>query len=449
MKKYIFGLIALFTLIGFLLFTQDNSKEIEKERALDRVLKEQKLTIATRNSPTTYYRARDDIEGFEYDLAKDFGKFLGVEVEFKIYDSIDEILKALKSGEVDLASAGITKTRAREENFLFSNSYQEIEQNLICHRDLKHPKSFKELKEYSILVTASSSYSERLRELSSTYDLNWSESENLSTEQILELVWKKEVGCTVADSNIFDINRRLYPELEFAFSISQTQELAWPLSKYSNQLRDRVNEFFKTSKERIESLKSQYYGYFETFDYFDTKVFHDRVTQRLPKYEAMFKEASKEYSIDWILLASQSYQESHWNPKATSPTGVRGMMMLTKNTAKSLGVKNRLDPKESILGGAKYLSKMLSKVPKEFDDKLKFALASYNIGFGHMLDAIKLAKDLNKSSTNWNSLRDILPLLSQKRYYRELKYGYARGSEPVRYVDRIYNYYDILNSKIK
>ena len=153
--------------------------------------------------------------------------------------------------------------------------------------------------------------------------------------------------------------------------------------------------------------------------------------------------AGERYTIPWKLLAAVSYQESHWNPKAKSFTGVKGLMMLTRNTAKLLGIKNRLDPTQSIVGGTRHLKQMLKFVP---EDRLKFALAAYNVGLGHILDARTLARKMRLNPSVWSDVKQTLPLLSQKRYYKTLKYGYARGSEPVRYVESIYNFRDILEN---
>jgi membrane-bound lytic murein transglycosylase F len=132
-------------------------------------------------------------------------------------------------------------------------------------------------------------------------------------------------------------------------------------------------------------------------------------------------------------------------------TGVRGLMMLTQNTADNLGVQNRSDPQESVFGGAKYIKQMIKGVPQEVEgeNRLKFALAAYNIGMGHILDAQELAKKAGLNQNIWTDLKKVLPLLSQKKYSKTLKYGYARGSEPVKYVDAIYNYKDIIEKTIE
>jgi len=185
------------------------------------------------------------------------------------------------------------------------------------------------------------------------------------------------------------------------------------------------------------------------FDYVDTRAFHRKIKNTLPKYKTIFTKVAKKHDFSWQLLAAQSYQESHWRSNAKSPTGVRGMMMLTRNTAKSLGVSNRLNPYQSINGGAKYLSKLLKQVPENVyeEDKILFALAGYNVGMAHIKDAISLAEELSIDKNRWNEFKTVLPLLTQEKYYKKLKYGYARGTEPIIYVERILNYKNILENK--
>ena len=171
-----------------------------------------------------------------------------------------------------------------------------------------------------------------------------------------------------------------------------------------------------------------------------------RIKKRLPKYKETFVKASKETNIPWELLAAVGYQESYWNPNAKSPTGVRGLMMLTRRTAKEMGVKDRTDPTQSIMGGARYLKKLLKRLPDYLDesDRIWFALASYNVGYYHLRDALALAIWQNKNPTKWYDVSQVLPLLSHKKHYKRLPYGHARGLEPVIYVKRIKDFYDIL-----
>ena len=178
----------------------------------------------------------------------------------------------------------------------------------------------------------------------------------------------------------------------------------------------------------------------------DTQRFQNHIQTRLPHYQGHFENAAKEFDIPWTLLASQGYQESRWNRNAISPTGVRGIMMLTQNTASSLGVENRLDPIQSIWGGAQYFTHLKNQIPQfiQNPDRIWIALAAYNVGMGHIKDAQALAKRLHKNPHTWNDLKTVLPLLAQKKYYKTLPHGYARGNEPVRYVTRIQAYWDLL-----
>ncbi|MDX1529828.1 MAG: membrane-bound lytic murein transglycosylase MltF, partial [Gammaproteobacteria bacterium] len=283
-------------------------------------------------------------------------------------------------------------------------------------------------------------------------ELEWGTTVELSTDEILEQVSRKEVDCAVSDSNIVAINQRYFPDLDIAFPISEEQSLAWVLPPGSNKLLGRLEKFFAEADESglLAGLDERYYGHVTIFDYVDTKRYQRRILSRLPRYRESFERAGEKYDIPWTLLAAVSYQESHWNPRARSPTGVRGMMMLTLPTAKAMGVKNRLDPDQSIMGGARYLSRMMERIPEEVEgeDRLWFALAAYNIGFGHLQDARELAERQGKDPNRWHSLKTVLPLLSRKKYYRTLKHGYARGSEPVIYVERIRSYLDMLERSL-
>ena len=406
------------------------------------------IVIATKNGPTTYFNGAETTEGFEYDLAERFAKFYKLNTEYLVLDSISDVLSAVENGEADIAAAGLTKTAARDENFSFSPSYMEVEEYLVCNRHETYPDHIDELHLVNIVVTARSTYAARLEQIAQQQpNLNWSTSE-LSTEQLLYQVSQKTGLCTVADSTIVDVHQRYMTDLKKVFAISQPQPLAWLIQPEQRALSKKLANFFHHDRTNllIETLTEHYFGHIEQFDYVDLSRYKRRISSRLPKYAQLFKKAALKYDLDWQLLAAQSYQESHWQPKAKSPTGVRGMMMLTLTTAKSVGVKNRLDARQSITGGARYLRRLFDRVDEEIpaDDKIYFALAAYNVGGGHMHDAQTLARSLNLNPHRWADIKSVLPLLTQEKYYKKLKYGYARGHEPVQYVDRIKDYYDIL-----
>ena len=180
-------------------------------------------------------------------------------------------------------------------------------------------------------------------------------------------------------------------------------------------------------------------------------TFFHHTKNRLPKLIPIFKQAAATHELDWRLIAAISYQESHWNPKAVSPTGVRGLMMLTQNTAKQLGIKNRRDPVQSTEGGARYFVRMKGKIPDRITepDRSWLALAAYNIGYGHLEDARVITERKGGNPDRWADIRDSLPLLEKKEWYKKTRYGYARGREAALYVRNIRNYYDLLNWKFK
>jgi len=420
---------------------------------LNKIKERKQLNVVILNAPTVYYIGDVNEKGFEYDLLKAYAKSIDVELNLTVVYTVKEALELTKKGIGDITSASLSVNPEREKEFKFGPYYHSIYEELICHNSLykkgKIPKEINDLAGLSVMVgknTSSESTLLKLKKKVNGFDFNT--TTELSTDELLEEVWKQNIDCTVADSHMFMISQRYYPELVRTIRLTDKINLGWLLRKGDNSLSDSLfrwmNKYERSGK--MEELNQFYYKFLDIFDYVDNTEFHKKLKNLLPKYEKYFQEAGKEYNIPWMLLAAQSYQESHWNPDAKSPTGVRGMMMLTQDTAKLLKVKNRLDVKESIHGGAKYFDMMKKVLPKEVTEKnrLALSLAAYNIGLGHIYDAQDLARQLNKDPYSWNDLKTVLPFLSQKKYYKNLKYGYARGNEPVRYVDSIQNYYDII-----
>ena len=417
-----------------------------------------KLNVVLLNAPSTYYIGVNGPQGFEYDLLKAYSDHLGVELNIIPANTIKEAIELSKDPDVHITSASLAKTPQRIKNFNFGPSYFEVREQVICHRGMigsgKFPRNVEDLDGLKIVVGEDTSYSETIKSLQKDgFDINATFSSEYSTEELLEQVAEHTIDCTIADSNIYSLNLRYLTDIALAFTISGREQLAWVLKEGADELEADMYAWMNSYNQsgQMAALKDHYYSYVLFFDYYDTKMFNKRIKSRLPKYEKLFKEAGEKYGIPWYVLAAQSYQESHWNPRAKSFTGVRGLMMLTLSTAKQLGVKNRLDPRESIMGGAKHLKQMIKNVSKEVngENRLKFALAAYNVGMGHVKDAQTLAKRIGLNQNIWNDLRIVLPLLSQKRYYKSLKYGYARGSEPVKYVSAIYDYENILQKHSK
>lgn len=408
------------------------------------------LTVVTRNGSTTYYLDRHEIrKGPEYDLAMEFAKSRGWEVHWKVVPTTAEVLEVLEAGGAHLAAAGLTHLDSRNERFERGPAHTEITQQVICHRQMNPmPGSPEDLINVDLRVTADSSYAEKLEELSGEYqDLGYTPAE-MSTEVLLGQVSQQGIECTVADSNIVQINRRFMPYLHIALNITDGQNLGWYLPKGYEDLAMEAFSWMNSREgdEAISEMYSRYYEHITKFDFVDLRALNRRIQERLPEYKEYFLQAEEDTGMPADLLASLAYQESHWDPGAVSPTGVRGIMMLTRRTARHLGVQDRLDPAQSIEGGARYLEERYRLLPQDIpeSDRLYLALASYNVGRGHLLDARQLARNLGKDPDSWEDMREVLPLLADPRYYPALRYGYARGFEPVHFVSRIRNYRDII-----
>ena len=429
--------------------------KIEKPSLLASIKKEKELRVVMLNAPSTYYIGANGPQGFEYDLVKNYAEFLGVELNISKVNTISEAIELSETSDFHIISAALAKTPSRIEKFNFGPSYFEVQQQVVCNRSLfknkTFPRDIESLAGLKIKVGEGTSYSDTVRSLiKDGFEMDITYTTAYSTEDLLEQVSQNKIDCTIADSNIYALNLRYYPEMEMAFTISERQQLAWVLPIDSKDLESDMYAWLNdySQRGRMAELKDHYYSNVHYFNYYDYKMLYKRIKSRLPKYKKFFVDAGKKYNIPWKLLAAIAYQESHWNPNAKSFTGVRGMMMLTRSTAKLLGIKNRVDPQQSIVGGTRHIKQMIKFVPKEVsgENRLKFALAAYNVGMGHVHDARKLAKRLGYNQNIWSDLKQVLPLLSKKKYYKTLKYGYARGEEPVKYVESIYDYRDILEN---
>lgn len=407
------------------------------------------FVVATRNSPTTYYEDRDGaLAGVEYELAQAFAESQGLELEFVVLHSIADILDAVAAGEVDVAAAGLTRTAVRAEAFLTGPEYQEIEEQVVCHPRAR-VRELDDLFGKKIRIIAASSYEETLSELQASHpELRWTTSDEETTEQLLEMVAESEIDCTVADSNIVSLERRLLPRVDTPFSVGEKEYLSWFVSKESTDLVEPMEEWFEELRHsgELQALVDRYYWHTRSYDYYDTSVFFRRMEKRLPAYESLFMEAENLTDLDWRLLAAVAYQESHWDPEAVSRTGVRGVMMLTQVTADEMGV-DRDDPQGSIQGGALYIRRLADRIPDfiQEPDRTYLALAAYNVGYSHLEDARKLAVELGHDPNTWAGVRQVLPLLARPKYYQQLRHGYARGKEPVEFVERIRNYHALLS----
>ncbi|MCG6937214.1 MAG: membrane-bound lytic murein transglycosylase MltF [Gammaproteobacteria bacterium] len=408
------------------------------------------LIVLTRNSPTTYYEESDGPAGIEYEMAKMFANELDVDLVLVVPASFNDLLNQIRNNSAHIAAAGLTVTNDRKKFLFFGPAYQEITEQLVYNSANKRPKDISDLDGGTLEVVANSSHEETLRSLKHDYPhLTWKSNHELESEDLLQMVSDDIIEYTIADSNTLSLNQRFLINLRTAFDISEPLQLAWALPKSDDKsLLLEVQKFFRkiTENGELARIIERNYGHVEKFDYVGTKIYRRHIQTRLPSYRVFFEEAANMYDLDWRLIAAMGYQESHWDPDAISPTGVRGIMMLTLKTANDLNIKNRTNPEQSINGGAQYFRQTKDRINETIPepDRTLLAMAAYNVGYGHVQDARELTRKLDKDPDRWADVKEVLPLLAKRKWYKQTRYGYARGWEPVDYVENIRSYYDIL-----
>lgn len=429
--------------------------KLSKLSSLAQVQQSGELRILTRNTPSTYFQDRNGDTGFEYELASAFAEQLGVQAKLVSLDNIDQLFSELQSKTPPaLIAAGLTATPDREQLALFTQGYLDVIPQVIYHSNSKLPRKAADLVGKNILVLKDSIHAQRLRELQQEWpELSFEESDAVESVDLLRMVNDQAIDITLVNSNELAMHQVYFPNIQQAFSLEPAIRLQWavpvPQRADDHSLLNAANSFLQQERQagHIETLVERYYGHLDVMGYVGANAFAKHLQQRLPDYEAMFRQAAAEYNLDWKFLAAVGYQESHWDPLARSKTGVRGLMMLTQNTAKAMGVTDRLNPAQSIKGGARFLALVLEQLPSSIqgNDRYWFALAAYNVGPGHLEDARKLTEQAGLDPNRWSDVRSILPRLSQKQWYSQTRYGYARGGEPVHFVNNIRRYYDILS----
>jgi len=384
---------------------------------LEQIRQRGEIRVGTLYGPTSYYQRDDTALGFDYELAQLYADWLGVKLTIVPAYSTAELVEQLQKGKLDLAAAAIVVTPERRKLFRFGPGFYQVSPKLVYRNGSPRPKNLGDIKG-SIVVPAGSTGEDLMKELAKQYpNLKWSTNRDADVEELLKQVADGKVDYTVVQDTILARTQRYYPELTEGLTLASKQTVAWAMTKLpDDSLYASIIDFFgqRFMDGAIAKLDEKYFGHVQNFD--------------------------------WRLLAAISYQESHWDPQARSYTGVRGMMMLTGPTAKAMGVNDRTHPEESIKGGARYLQEMMAKVPDSVpaDEKVWFALTAYNIGYGHMMDARRLTKELGKNPDAWSDVKEVLPLLQQSRWHRKVRYGYARGGEARNYVNNVRQYYQSL-----
>ncbi|MGB5446387.1 MAG: membrane-bound lytic murein transglycosylase MltF [Psychromonas sp.] len=438
-KRFIIG---LFISLAFLLLTACDS--FSPATRLEKIQSRGEIRMGTINDTLTYSYDGSVRSGFDFELGKQFADHLQVKLSVKEYPTYEALLLALDNDQVDFLGAGLTLTPKRAQKYRSSPPYYYVSQKLVYHKGTYRPRKVEDINA-PVSVLKGSSHEETLETLlEKKPDLDIEVLENEGPETLLRKVAEKEITFAIVDSSTLAHKQRYYPVLTEAFTLSEKQPVAWLLKRRQDDtLYAAVIEFIgnRYADQSIDKLEEKYFGHVGRFDFVDTKVFLQRNKSTLPKFEKLFKKHATA-EVDWLLLAAVSYQESHWNPKAKSRTGVRGMMMLTQDTADYIGIEDRLDPEQSIKGGANYLTKLIKRLPNSIpeDEKIWFAMASYNLGFGHLMDARRITNMRKQDPNAWSDVKENLPLLHEQKWYSKTRYGYARGREAQQYVNNIRQY---------
>jgi membrane-bound lytic murein transglycosylase F len=410
------------------------------------------LRVVTLNGPTSYYLGAHGAQGQEYRLAHAFADSLGVQLVILPVRDADAMREMLADGGADIAAAQITASAEWKRVGLATSTYQEVPQLVIQRRGSSRPPNISGLQGARIAVRAGSPQLTLLREFrgSGAPYLAWTE---LAPEQADPLDWVNtgDADYAIVDANEFGFARHIYPDEIVAFQLPDPRPLQWVVRHDGLDLRDEVNRFFLEARRSglLARLMREATHESEDFEYLQAQHFQQDIATLLPQLRPWFENAAQNSGLDWRLLAAVGYQESKWQPKAVSENGAQGIMMLTADTASAMGVKNRFDPQQSIAGGAKYLAQVIQMVPERIPepDRTWLALASYNVGYGHLEDARVLAQMQGRNPDSWDDVRQFLPLLAQPQWHTRVKRGYARGWEPAKFVEQVRGYLAVLEWK--
>jgi len=409
------------------------------------------IRVATRVDTVAYRETPEgETGGFEHDLLVEMGSELKMPVRFLVYGSTTQVLNAVRRGDAHLAAAGLGRNVQRK-GIRWSPPVRDMHLVIAAAGDLADAiKTPEDLAGHTITVRRNTLAAEQMKAYQADLpNVRLKRVSGRRDGEILTDVADGKIDLFVTDSVHLAAAAVLRPELKAVVHLPNEAGMAWAMpANASSSLVATVTGFIERAHQDglIERLEDRYFGHIERLDQTDISAFVDRMQTRLPRFVPYFKDAGTETGVDWRLLAAIAYQESQWDPFAVSYTGVRGLMMLTDETASRMGVKDRLDPAQSILGGARYYALMRESIDEDVPepDRSWMAVAAYNLGLGHLRGARQIARSMKRDNTTWVAMRGVLPLLSRPSFARRLKAGPARGGEAVIMTESVRAYYDIL-----
>jgi len=409
------------------------------QSALQRIRSRGELRVVTLNDPTSYYLGAHGPQGFEYRLASAFARQLQVRLVIEPLPDESAMRAALAAGSADIAAAQISPQGQWLQAGVLTDSYDEIPQLVVQGRGRSHAHELGDLLLARVVLRASSPQLDLLRSIATSA---------VPAPDPLALLATGDADYAIVDANEFEFARHLYPDASVAFTLPDARPLKWVVRAGAVDLARAANGFFIGARASGEFARIEQDARAESsgFDYEDAHRFQADIATRLPQLQSMFEEAAQTTGLDWRLLAAVGYQESKWQAHAASADGALGIMMLTPDAASTVGVTDRSDQWQNILGGARYLAQVIGTIPNRIGepDRTWLALAAYNVGYGHLEDARVLAQMHGKDPDSWNDVRTQLPLLSDEQWSARVKRGYARGWEPARFVEQVRQYLAVL-----
>lgn len=416
-----------------------------------RIINKGYLNYGTRISLLAYFDDGASEIGVEYQLLQQFCEQNDLQLQVLVYPNNSEMFSALELGRIDVAGGHLTITEKRQQRFNFSRPFAHSSIKVVTWSKWKNIKSLADLKHAKGAIVADSSYQEFIQQQDIQFE-HLSDDNQKNLFELIGMVSKKQLDFTLADSEIIEIYDKFFPNLLFPLQLTEPTGIAFALNRTdSHRLKQRLDLMLEKTQVdgRLQQFREQIIQQIPKLKTTQTIAFLTYLYTRWSNLRTLFKQTAAQHDFNFLLLAAISYQESHWNSKAVSPTGVRGLMMLTQRTAKEVGISDRNDPQQSLIGGIRYFKKLYAKFPERISpqDRIAFALASYNMGYRHLEDARILTQRNHKDPDLWTAVEPFLRQLNQPKIGKTLKWGVADGETAANYVNNIFTYWQMLRWK--